>query len=136
MLPSILRRSTMPEVLPILIRLILYHKPSMHAPLLSPLQFVLPWCHPPNQVFHKLDAEMLVLPRLQRTYMRNPLCNRTFCDAAVTHSAHTLQSRSPSGNSFFCHVLHLDLTTGLRVQLQAPYRLQRLKSFDFASSQT
>ena len=39
----------------------------------------------------------------------------------VTRSARTLQSWSPSGNSYFCHILHLDLTTGLRVQLQAPF---------------
>ena len=130
-LPSIFSRSTAPEVLPILIRLILCHRPSMHAPLLSPLQYVLPWYHPPNQLLPKLDVKMLVLPRLRRTYMRNTSCNRTFCDAAVTRSACFLQSWSPFGNSFFHHVLYLDLTTGLRVQLLAPYRLQRLKSFWF-----
>src|ERR1043165_9808895 len=46
----------------------------------------------------------------------NLSCNGTFCEPAVTRSAYSLQGWSPSRNSYFCHILHLDLATGLRVQ--------------------
>jgi hypothetical protein len=118
-------------VLPFLIRPILYHRSSLHAPHLSLLPVLYHHITLPSKYPHKLDAQDVGAALSPKDLLAQPSCNGTFCDAAATRNA-LLLCRSSSFREFLVwSCTALGFTTRLRIRLMAPIRVTEAKILRF-----